>query len=368
MKKIRILIVGIVFMLCLQEPMTIQAAEQIRTEDIDQVLKKIIPEERISFNDIVVSLLSDEEKLEVELIGDYIIDTFFYILRINKSTISYLLILIISAAIVTNFSNVFQNKQIAEVGFYMVYMLMIMTCLQTFVNVFQMMEENIANLLTFMRVLSPVYFLSMSLSTGKVSAVGFYSLILLLIYVVELVILNGLLPMAHVYLMIQILNFLSSEMYLSKLSELIEMLNSWALKTLLACVTGIGVLQGLMSPQADAIKRGAATKVVNLFPAIGDALGIAGEMMINTAVFLKNGIGMAGSILLIILSLVPVMNVGILVVIYKGMAALVQPISDKRIVEILSSVGETYKLLLKIIFAVLFLFLISIGLAAAFTT
>ena len=62
------------------------------------------------------------------------------------------------------------------------------------------------------------------------------------------------------------------------------------------------------------------------------------------------------------------MNVGILVVIYKGMAALVQPISDKRIVEILSSVGETYKLLLKIIFAVLFLFLISIGLAAAFTT
>ena len=368
MKRIQFLMICLLIGFLFHTPQIAYASETIKTDDIDKALREMIPEERISFDDLVVALLSDEEKLEVELIGNYIVDTFFYILRINKSTISYLLILIITAAIVTNFSAVFQNKQIAEVGFYIVYMLMIMTCLQMFTNVFQMMEENIANLLTFMRVLSPVYFLSMSLSTGKISAVGFYSLILLLIYIVELVILNGLLPMAHVYLMIQILNFISSEMYLSKLAELIELLNSWALKTLLACVTGIGVLQGLMAPQADSVRRGAVTKVVNLFPVIGDALGASGEMLINTAVFLKNGIGMAGSILLVILSIVPIMNVGILVVIYKGMAALVQPISDKRIVEILSSVGETYQLLLKIIFAVLFLFLISIGLAAAFTT
>ena len=348
--------------------MTSYAAEEIQMDEIDQVLRQLLPEERVSFQDIVVALMSDEETLEVELVGDYITDTFFYVLKINKSTVSYLLMLTIAAAIVTNFSNVFQSKQVAETGFYVIYMMMIIVCLQTFANVFEMMQESIENLLVFMRVLGPVYFLSMSVSTGSVSAVGFYSLLLLLIYVIELVILNGLFPAIHVYLMIQILNFLSAEMYLSKLSELIKMLTGWVLKTLLACVTGVGMLQGLLAPQADEVKRGAVTKVVNLFPGIGDALGMAGEMMISTAVFLKNGIGMAGSIVLIILCLFPIINVGAMILVYKGMAALIQPISDKRIVEMLSSVGETYGLLLKMIFAVLFLFILSIALSAAFTS
>lgn len=349
-------------------PVRARAAEEIQMDEIDSLLEELLPQKRISFQDIVVALMSEDEKIETELLGDYIVDSFFYVLKVNKGTISYLLMLIITAAVMTNFSNVFHNKQVAETGFYMIYLLMMIVCLQSFLNIFEMIQESLEELLTFMRVLSPVYFLSMSVSTGQISSVAFYSLVLLLIYLIELVIANGLLPAVHVYFMVQVLNFLSPEMYLSKLSELIQMLMSWVLKTLLAAVTGVGILQGLLTPAADSIKRGAVTKVVNLFPGIGDLLGASGEMMVSTAVFLKNGIGMAGSILLVILCLIPIINAAVLVVIYKGLAAVVQPISDKRIVEMLSGVGETYQILLKIIFAVLFLFLLAIGLSAAFTS
>lgn len=337
-------------------------------EEIEKVLDTLLPRQRISFQDIVVALMSDSEKLEAELVGEYILDSLFYVLRINKTTISYLLILIIGAAIITNFSNVFKNKQIAETGFYLVYMMMIIVCLQTFVSISELVQETVQNLLVFMRVLSPVYFLSMSVSTGNISAVSFYSLMLLLIYIIELVIVNGIFPMVHVYLMIQILNFLSDEMYLTKFSELISLVTGWALKTLMASVTGVAMLQGLLAPHADELKRGVVHKVVNLFPGIGDALGVAGEMLLSTAVFLKNGIGMAGSIVLVLICLVPIINMGILVLLYKGLAAVTQPISDKRIVEMLGSVGETYLMLLKILFAVLFLFIIAIALTAVFTS
>lgn len=358
------LFVGILMFPC----RTVCASEEIQMEQIEEVLKDVLPDAKVTFQDILSALLNEDDKLEVRLLGDYLADSFFYILRVNKGTISSLLMFGITASIVTNFSNVFQNKQVSETGFYMVYMLMIIVCLQSFLSVFQMIQESMDHLLVFMRVLSPVYFLSMSISTGKISSVAFYSLMLLLIYLIELVILNGLLPAIHVYFMIQVLNFLSPEMYLSKLSELIELLMSWILKTLLAGVTGVGILQGLLAPAADTAKRGAITKVVNLFPGVGDLLGIAGEMMVSTAVFLKNGIGMAGSILLLFLCLFPVLNVGVLVLVYKGIAAIIQPISDKRIVEMLTAMGETYRMLLKIIVAVLFLFLLAIGLSAAFTS
>lgn len=370
MKKLRngkllvLLIVGLLFLPC----RTVFASEEIQIEQIEEVLKDVLPDVKVTFRDLLSALLSEEDKLEVDLLKDYIADSFFYILKVNKGTISYLLMFAITASVVTNFSNVFQNKQVSETGFYMIYMLMLIVCLQSFLSIFQMIQESMDRLLVFMRVLSPVYFLSMSISTGKISSVAFYSLMLLLIYLIELVILNGLFPAAHVYFMVRVLNVLSPEMYLSKLSELIELLMSWILKTLLAGVTGVGILQGLLAPAADTAKRGAISKVVNLLPGVGDLLGVGGEMMLSTAVFLKNGIGMAGSILLLLMCLFPVLNMGILVVIYKGIAAIIQPISDKRVVEMMDAMGETYRMLLKIIVAVLFLFLLAIGLSAAFTS
>lgn len=346
----------------------VYASEKIQMEEIDQVLDEMLPRKKVSFQELVTALMNEEEKLEVEILGNYILDSLFYILRINKGTISYLLMLVIMGAVMNNFSNVFHNKQVSETGFYIVYMVMIIVCLQSFCEIFEMVQESMERLLIFMRVLSPVYFISMSVSTGKISSVAFYSLMLLLIYLVEVVIINGLFPAVHVYFMIQVLNFLSPEQYLSKLSELIQMLMNWVLKTLVAGVTGVGILKGMLAPSADLVKRGAVTKVVNLFPGIGDALGVAGEMMVNTAVLLKNGIGVAGSIFLIVLCLFPVLNVGILTLIYKAVAAVIQPISDKRMVELLSGIGETYQILLKLIFSVLFMFLLAIGVSAGFTS
>ena len=53
---------------------------------------------------------------------------------------------------------------------------------------------------------------------------------------------------------------------------------------------------------------------------------------------------------------------------YKGLAALIQPISDKRIVEAISSVGDGYHMLLRVVFTTGVLFLITIGVAAAATS
>ena len=81
-------------------------------------------------------------------------------------------------------------------------------------------SENLERLIGFMKVLGPVYFLAVAFAAGSSTSILFYNLVLLLIYLVELVILNFLIPFVQVYIVVKVMNNLSEEDYLSKFAEL----------------------------------------------------------------------------------------------------------------------------------------------------
>lgn len=277
--------------------------------------------------------------------------------------IVFLFVLSLISAFFSNFVNVFQNKQISSIGFYVVYLLMISVCLQAFHLTITGIETSIGQLVTFMKFFSPIYFISMAISVGSVSSIAFYNIVILLIYIVELVIFRLLLPFVHIYLTMQILNFLSEEDALSKCSELIQMAVDWSIKFLLAAITGISLVEGLLSPAIDTVKRNALTKGVEMIPGLGDVVGGTGEMLLGVAVLVKNGIGVAGAIIIISICMVPVLNMAVVTLMYKLLAAIVQPLAEKRFTETIASMGEGYLLLLKIEIAAAALFLITIAVA-----
>ena len=342
--------------------------DELDTDQIDRVLKEAYSREKVRFRDVVQAMMDGEQTISPELIVDFVADTLFGLVRENRPAMLQMLLLLIVAAVFTNFSGVFQSSQIADCAFYIVYILLIAVCLTGFSSTTETVEQGLETLLTFMKVLAPAYFLCMTAATGSVSGMGFYQLILILIYLVELVIVRFVLPLVHVYLMVQILNYLSGEEYLSKTGELLEMLISWVMKTMLACVTGVSVIQGILSPAIDQVKRSVWTKGAEMLPGIGDAIGGVTEVVLGTAVLIKNAVGMAGAVLSVGICLLPILNMGVLTILYKAMAAVVQPISDKRIVEVLSSMGNTCRMLFSIIFTTSILFLVTIAVTAASTS
>ena len=352
----------------MQSQMRESILDEVDMKEINQLLKEIFPQEKVIFQDVLTALLDEKETISPKLIGEFITDTLFHVVKSNKSTLVYLLLVMIIAAVFTNFSEVFQNRQIAQTGFYLVYILLITVCLHSFQMTVQELTDSMETLNTFMSVLAPAYFICMALAVGSISSIAFYNLVLLLIFLVDMVILHFLLPLIHVCLMVQVLNFLSDEEYLSKFAELLQTIVGWGLKTLLALITGAGIVQGILNPSMDAVKRSAFTKGAEMIPGIGDVFGGVTDVVLGTAVLIKNGIGMAGVVLVIAICLVPILNMGILTLLYKGLAALVQPVSDKRIVEAVNSVGDGYHMLLKVVCTTAVLFMITIAVAAAATT
>lgn len=330
---------------------------------LDDYLNEIFPNDRVSFRELLDLLLNEEKTIPAETIFDFISGLLFSAIKKNKTAIVFLFVLALVSAFFSNFMNVFHNKQIASIGFYVVYLLMISVCLQAFQLTIAETETSMEQLVTFMRFFSPIYFISMAISVGSVSSIAFYNIVIFLIYFVEMVILRLLLPLVHIYLIMQILNFLSEEDLLSKCSELIQTLVDWSIKGMLACITGISLVESLLSPAIDTVKRNALTKGVEMIPGLGDIVGGTGEMLLGVAVLVKNGIGAAGAIIIIAICLVPILNMAIVTLLYKLLAAAIQPLSEKRFTETISSMGEGYFLLLKIEIAVAALFLITIAVA-----
>lgn len=341
--------------------------DQLEMDEINGSLAELFPEEKLEFKEVLLGVISGDLNFSADLLNRLVMDQISYAFRVSKENLVHILLITVIAAVLHNFSTIFQNRQISEINFYVVYMLLIALTLNSFEVVIDWVSEGVENMTSFMGVFCPLYFLAVSIAKGSVTAVAFYQLVLFLIYLVEILISKILLPIIHVYMMVRVLNFLSAEEYLSKCAELIEMIVNWSLKSLLACIVGLNLIQGMISPAIDTVKRSTLTRSAEAIPGIGDAIGGMTEVVLGTAVLVKNGIGVTGALICIALCVGPLVQIGCITLLYKLAAAVIQPVSDKRIVGCVETMGEGCRLLMRLVFTTGMLFLLTVAIVAAVT-
>ena len=216
--------------------------EQYDYGEIDEALEELFPEERLDFGETLGEVLSGDVAVSAGLLNRLVYDQFFYALGSCRENLGHILLIAVIAAVFSNFSGVFQSRQISEISFYLLYLLLVALCLNSFQAVLDWVGEGVEALTTFMGAFCPVYFLAVAVAKGSVTAVAFYNLVLFLIYLAQMVIAGFLLPVIHIYFIVQVLNFLSREDYLSKLAGVLHMGVAWALKTVLADADAVPVV------------------------------------------------------------------------------------------------------------------------------
>lgn len=335
---------------------------------IEEIMGDVFPEEKIKFSDLVKSITTNDYESLNEDAYTYITKQIFYELSYNKSMIIHILLLTIFASVFTNFSNAFGNAQIANMGFYIIYLMILIISLQSFQVITQAICLNIEQLLCFMSALCPIYFLAVAFASGNQSSVIFYNLSLLYIYGVELLIISIVIPLINSYIVVEILNYLSLEQKLSKLASLIKKIINWCMKGLLGAVVGLNVVQGLITPVLDSIQRNVWLKGAEAIPVVGDAMSGTLEMMLGSLQLIKNGVGVAGMILCFAIMIGPIIQMVCLTFLYKTISAIIEPISDKRISSVIDRMGDGCEMLLKAIVTTGLLFIITIAIVSATTT
>ena len=111
-------------------------------------------------------------------------------------------------------------------------------------------------------------------------------------------------------------------------------------RTCIAVVIGMQIIQNMISPAIDTLKRDVIGKTAAAIPGIGNAINGVTEVALGTAVLVRNGLGVIGIIVILCVGLPPVIRLGMTTLLYKLLAAIVQPISDKRMVGALATIGD----------------------------
>lgn len=338
--------------------------EQFDFREVEQVLDELFPEEKMSFLELLTCLTEGETSDIWEKLATFLWDQMTYELQNSKHALVQILLIAILAALFHNFSGIFQNQHVAELSFYVLYMLLITICLNMMQVLVASVSSGVEKLLRFFQVLGPVYFMGVAITTGSATSIAFYNILLFAIFLVENLVTKVLLPLVQAYVVIRILNDLSKEEYLSKFGDLVHMVTKWILRVLLAGVLGINMIQGMLAPAIDAVKRKAILGGTESIPLIGDAAGGLTEVVLGTAVLIQNGMGIAGVIICLAICIVPTVQMAVITLLYRFAAAIIQPISEKRIVNCVGNMADGANLLLQIILTTCVLFLITIAIVA----
>jgi stage III sporulation protein AE len=323
--------------------------EDMELDQLQELLDGMLGEEQFSLSGALGRLIRGEEAISWDYVLQLVQGVFFSQWNRERSLVMQILLLLIAAAIFTNISRVFEQGQIGEISFYVVYLLLFMLLVEAFETLSVQLSENLTAVTAFMKGLAPAYFVAIAASTGTTTATVFYQVVLILSGMIQWVMLTFLLPGTNLYVLLQLVNHLSKEDILSKMAELLKTVIEWALKTMLGIVVGMQVVQGLIAPVMDSLKRSAIGKTASAIPGVGGAINAVTEIVLTSAILVRNCLGVVFLIAFLIWGITPIIKYAVNTFLYRLIAAVIQPISDRRMVGCITTMGDGCALLLRIL-------------------
>lgn len=340
--------------------------ESLELTEIDEVLEPLF-EEDFNFSDLVLSLANGTAGSEKESIMEALLSTVAQTFEKSKGSMLSILLLGILSAILSNISDAFESKGSAQVSFYIISLLLAGILLHAMREVSQLGSGVLADLTLFMQTLIPTFIATTAFVSGEGSAAAFYASSLLAIWIVETVLAQVILPLAELFILLNFVNHLLQEDILLPFMELIKSAILFSLKTVLGIIIGIQTIQGLLAPALHTLKASAIHRAVSSIPGIGGGINMVTQTVISSAIVVKNSIGVAGMIFLVLLSVSPVLELLAITAMYKITGAMIGVLSEKKLSACISNMGEGIKLIMKTVVTAMVLFMISIALLAAFT-
>lgn len=333
--------------------------------EVEKSLDEMIDLPTVSFSGFVKGLMDGEIPLNWEDVLQTLSDILFLQLRAQKDLAVQILLIVLASAVFSNFVRVFESSQIAEISFYMMYLLISVLLIRSFLTMNEIARGALQNLNVFMKVLLPPYLVTVVFSAGSVSALGFYQVTLLAIHILQVLIIKIVLPLIQFYLLLLILNEMTKEDYFSRFAELLKTGIEWGMKSAAGITIGLQTVQCLIAPAVDSLKNSAAHRLARAIPGIGNVLDAAAETVAASALVIKNAVGVAGMLAILMICLVPIVKLAVNLLMFRVLCALIQPISEKRMVDCVESVSEGASLLMGALSTGMTIFLISLAMITA---
>ena len=272
-----------------------------------------------------------------------------------------LLLISMLCAVLQNIQNSFGGDSVSKIAYYACFLLMVIVMIKSFGQIVQLGRETIDNMITFMNALMPTLGILLAAAGGFASAATLDPIIMFAIKLISDIIRDLVLPMTVLVVIINIVDSLSESIKITRLGTLIKQVSTWMLGFVMTVFVGVVTIRSSASTTLDQLTLKASKFVVdNFIPVVGKALSDAISTVAGYSILLKDAVSIGGVIIMIFICVFPLIKIILMSLVYKFVGAVMEPVVDKRIVDCLSSVGNSLTLVFAAVFSVSVMFFIMI--------
>jgi len=296
----------------------------------------------------ISEMLSDAIKGKVNNTTIYkkVINIFGTEIKESIGTLISVLVIVVIHSILKSLSDNLENANVAKIIYYAQYIVIVTIIMANFADIIALIKQTASNLVGFMNALIPILITLMTYTGSIVTGGLIQPILLFMINFIGNIIQSILIPLILVIATLSIISKISDKAQITKITKFFKSSVTWFLGIMLTIFIGVLSLEGTLSSSIDGITAKTAKAVVsNLIPVVGKALGDTVDTVLGCGLILKNALGVVGIIVIIGICIVPVAKLGVLSIIYNLGAAIIQPVSDEKIVKLLEEMGGIFKLL-----------------------
>lgn len=296
---------------------------QLDLDAIDDLFSENEDTKEISFTDIVRELLDPGSEITKHDIGERIFAMVFSEAAEYRTLMIRLMILTLAFAFFNSFISASPDSSISKTGFYMYFLVLMALLMESYLVVSGIFTEVMGRVVEMMEALIPAFTMTLVFASAQTTAAVFYQIAIAVIWMVERLLIHIAAPAVHVYMVLQILNCFTGEKLISRLTALIRKLILWTLRALLAGVTGINVIEAMIAPSLDNLKKASVAKALGMIPGLGNVTEAVSNLFLGSALVIKNGVGAAAMIALVSVIFAPVVKMFVFLLMYKAAGAVV---------------------------------------------
>ena len=361
-------IIVIVILLFAMSPLEIQAAEtspqldlqkDLDLQQTDEFFQRDGGEADFSLSSYVSEVMKGNADFSLGSIGQGVLDNFGKQFGEQRKTILRILVLGVFAGIFVRFAGTIGDKDLGETGFYVVFLLLTGLVSSGFYVAYEVANEALTYLVDFMKALIPSFSLALIYGGGTQTSLLFYETMLVAMGLLQMLMGGVLLPGVQIYFFMNIVNQLAEHRF-SRMVDLIGSILRWSVKILFTVLIGYQGIQGMLIPVMDKVKNNALWQSAKGLPGVGNTVGSVMDTVLGSGVLIKSAVGVGGVIGILVLCIYPLLKLLVFTLVYKVSGAVIQPVSDGRIVAILQSAAASGKILLGFLLAGALMFILSI--------
>lgn len=338
--------------------------EKLDWEELEEQVQSLYPQWDISFYQTLKMIINGEGKEAFSLILEEAGKNLSLEWGSWKEIMITIAAVILLSAIFAAFKDAFRNQQIADIAFYINYLILIILHTRVFQSILETGESTLIKIEEFMRLFFPAYFMALGIAAGTTTGTVYYQLACLVIYGVEILLRAVLLPAISGYMLFSIMNGVWEEDRLELLLDIWKKGIKTLLKLLLGMLTGAGLIQSMITPVIDRIKGESIYKAVEAIPGVGEMTEGAMRIWLGSTVLIKNSVGIVSCILLLGMALAPLMKIAATGCMLKLIAAILGMIGNKRMIQFTNGAGEGVLLILQTITYGILFFMVLIAITA----